>query len=99
MSNGSMPFLECLLNNNVTDCNYKYILNQEGTGVNTTTINTTVWGYDTTVVMKRVCMPSARAFAYFNTIAGNTTTSLFTDSFLATGQFTNLTIDLREVSI
>jgi hypothetical protein len=59
--------LNCYTNSAIGNCNYDNVVTENGVGMNAQTPGSggyDIIGYDSTLVLDRVCMPSTSTFSY-----------------------------------
>lgn len=78
----------------MTSCNYDYIVGQDGSAPsNASGTPTGVFGYDTTLTLTRVCLPSSVTLTYFDGLTSSSTSSSVTSS-VSGGYLSNLIQDI-----
>jgi hypothetical protein len=91
--------MTCLVNSVVTSCNYDYIVGQNGSAPgNASGTPTGIFGYDTTLTLSRVCMPSSVTLTYFDGMTSSSTSSSVTSS-VSGGYLSNLIQDITNVKM
>jgi hypothetical protein len=89
--------MTCLTNSAVSSCNYDYVVAQNGSAPsNASGTPTGVFGYDTTVAISRVCIPSSVTLNYFDNMTSSTTSSSVASS-VSGGYLSNLIQDITNV--
>lgn len=71
-------------------------MSADGSGITLGSGSQEIFGYNSTAMIDRVCVPSAASFAYFNGQNSTSTSSL--SSSISGGYLTNLMLDIQDVT-